>query len=119
MKFLLLIAICFIFGDADAESWSPEQRTLAGVYLAAHVIDWGQTRRIAREPHIWHEYNPLLPRHPSIAQVNRHFLLVPIVGYFIADALPSRHRTTALYWAATIQVSVVARNHYLGIRVSF
>lgn len=115
MRYLLLL-LALVCGTAHAQ-WTEEQRTLAGMYMVAHVIDWGQSRRIARDG--WTEFNPILGRHPSMGRVNTYFVLTPLIGALVLDAMPSRHRTAALKVVTTLQIATVARNHYLGIRVSF
>lgn len=117
MKALALV-FALLCGSAHAQ-WTDEQRTLGAMYMTAHAIDWGQTRRIAREPQRWSELNPVIGRQPSMGRVNRYFLLTPIVGYLVLDAMPSDYRTTALKALTMIEVGTIARNHYLGIRVSF
>ena len=112
---LALILWC---GSACAQ-WTDQQRALSAIYMTAHAIDWGQTRRIAQEPQHWSELNPVLGRKPKLSRVNAYFLLSPVVGYLVLDALPSDTRTHALQFLTAIEIGTVARNHYLGIRMAF
>jgi hypothetical protein len=108
----LLLAVC---STVQAEPWTETQQALATTYMVAHTIDWAQTRNIARNP-LFEERNPFLDRKPSNSQVNAHFILTPIVGYFILDALPSGYRTTALTVLNVIEVGVVGHNFSIGIK---
>jgi hypothetical protein len=99
--------------------WTTEQRVLGGIALTAIVIDYGQTLNIAKHPTTKWEYNPLLPEHPSVSQVTRHFVVGSIIGYVALDAMPSEWRTIALRIGTTIQIGVVARNFSLGLNTQF
>ena len=110
---LTLASVC------HADEWTTEQKTIAYTYAVAHVVDWGQTRTIAKNPQRWRELNPVLGRHPSVDRVNVYFLLAPVIGYVIADSLSSEHRTWALRAITAIQIVVVSNNIRAGIHVSF
>ena len=98
--------------------WTTEQKTLAAVSLAALVIDYGQTKSIVATPGLY-ERNPMLPRHPTKAEVNRHFVLTPIVAYLVLDNINSEHRTTAMRFLTAVQVGVVAHNYSIGLKADF
>jgi hypothetical protein len=117
-KFIVALLALFV-STAQAAEWTQEQKTLAGIGLAALVIDYGQTRSIMAHPERWAEANPMLGEHPSTARLNTYFTLVPLVSYFALDAIPSRHRTTALKVMTSLQLACVGRNAYLGIHVKF
>lgn len=119
MTKLIAFIFALICGSVNAQSWTPEQKTLGAMYMTAHVIDWGQTRAIAKNPQRWVEMNPLIGPHPSLGRVNTYFALAPVIGYFALDALPSEHRTLALKVLTVMEITTVGRNHYIGIRVSF
>lgn len=99
--------------------WSPRDRAWLGLQTAALVIDWGQTRRIAAEPHRWSETNPLLPRQPTMGQVNQHFLISGAVLTGLAVWSPWWRRNV-MPGIAMMQIGVVSRNHiHVGIRMSW
>lgn len=119
MKHLTAALFALLAFAANAQSWTPEQRTLAAMYLAAHAVDYGQTRRIAAEPEHWREYNPILGAHPSTGAVNAYFALVPVAGYLLLDSVSSERRTFWLRVAASVEITNVGRNQYIGIRIKF
>ena len=120
--FLLLLILC---GSAQAQ-WTSEQKTLAAVASVALVIDYGQTKSIAtkdiyREGVLMRnvEHNPMLPRHPDMKDVNRHFILTPIIAYAVLDNISSENRTIALRVLTVVQIGIVAHNYSIGIRMKF
>lgn len=114
---LIVFLLAFLPSVVMAQ-WTDEQKTLAVVSAVALVIDYGQTRSIAVTEGLY-ERNPMLPRHPTIQQVNRHFVLAPLVAYLVLDNISSEHRTTALRVLTIMQVGVVAHNVSIGIGVRF
>ena len=120
--FLLLLILC---GSAQAQ-WTSEQKTLAAVASVALVIDYGQTKSIAtkdiyREGVLMRkvEHNPMLPRHPDMKDVNRHFILTPIIAYAVLDNISSENRTMALKVLTVVQIGIVAHNYSIGISTKF
>lgn len=114
-----ILALLMMFCAPAFAQWTPEQRTLATIYMAAHVVDWGQTRAIAKNHHRWEELNPTLGRKPSMSRVNAHFIIAPLIGYTILDNMSSESRTTWLRTLAQMQVAIAANNAHVGIHVSF
>jgi hypothetical protein len=102
---------------AQAEPWTETQQALAATYLTVHAIDWAQTRNLARKPE-YEEKNPILGKKPSGGKSGAYFLLTPVVGYFILDALP-KYRTELLAVANVIEIGVVAHNFSIGIKAKF
>jgi len=101
--FLLLSpAICFA-------QWTDEQKALAAVSTAALIIDYAQTSNIVHNKDLF-ERNPFMPRRPTMQDVNRHFIVWPIVTYLVLDNISSESRTIALWALTVVQVSVVAHN---------
>ena len=101
------------------DPWTTEQKVLAGVSTALILIDWGQTRYIAKSPHRFHETNPLIGRHPSLGDVNRHFALSMAANLAVASLLPSKFRTPWLLGVSGMQAHFVIHNKKMGIRMAF
>jgi hypothetical protein len=117
MKWLLLVVMLLCSG-AQAQ-WTDEQKTLGAIALAATVIDYGQTRYIAKNTWTHHESNPMIGRYPSLGKVNQHFIILPIATYLILDNISSEHRTWALRALAVVEIGFIAHNYSLGLRTSF
>lgn len=114
---LVTYSILLLFSSL-CHAWTDEQKILACTYLAFHVVDWGQTRHIAKD-RSFYENNPVLPRKPSMSTVNAYFVLTPIVGYFVLDSLPSETRTWILRVAVPIEIACVGNNVKVGLKVNF
>src|SRR5690606_23306335 len=52
------------FGVA-AREWTAEEQWTAAAAASLLVVDWAQTRYIAKNPEKWRELNPMLPDHPT------------------------------------------------------
>jgi hypothetical protein len=109
---------------AQAEQWTETQQVLAATYLTAHTIDWAQTRSLARSTtggkhgSGYDEENPILGRKPASDKTNAYFILTPLIGYFVLDALPE-YRTPALVVLTAVEIAVIARNYRIGVKVAF
>lgn len=101
------------------DPWTTEQKVWAGVSTALILMDWGQTRYIAKNPHQFHETNPLMGRHPTMGEVNRHFALSMVANLAVASLLPSKWRTPWLMGVSGMQAHFVIHNKKMGIRMAF
>ena len=84
-----------------------------------HIVDWGQTLDIARNPGLYHEINPVIGRHPSVGRVNLYMGLSAAGHLAVSWALPKEYR---VYWQwMTIGVTggLVGHNFNIGLRVRF
>jgi len=116
--FIILIS-CPVQAYTFAEQWTKTDSALEAVYIGSTIIDWGQTRDIAKHPQEYHEINPVLGRHPSLDTVD---ILIPagIVAHgIISMALPPKYR---IYWQAVfigIEGFTVLSNYNIGLRIDF
>jgi hypothetical protein len=82
------------------------------------VADWSQTIRVADNPGRWHEFNPLLGRHPSEGRVNTLLSLTVILngGALLLPKTPRR-----IWYAAVTAIEVfgVIHNLSLGVSIGF
>lgn len=102
-----------------ADEWTPPQATKAVALAVLTAADWAQTRNIARHPELWHETNPMLGRHPSVGDVDKHFAVASLIGAAALHALPTRYRDWALNAGLVIEAGCVANNLRLGIGIKF
>jgi hypothetical protein len=123
VKAISAILVLFSF-SAQAEPWAETQQGLAATYLTMHAADWAQTRNLARSDSGgrhgkgYEEKNPILGRKPSSGKTDAYFILTPLVGYFVLDALP-QYRTGILAVANVLEVGVVAHNFTIGVKAKF
>jgi hypothetical protein len=122
---LILPAALFVLGLAniaqahDFRDWDNHDKVLLGTALGATMLDWAQTRYIARHPERYREINPVLGSHPAVSKVDKYFALsiVGITG--IALELPSRYRKWWLGGVTVIEVGFVLHNDWIGIKADF
>jgi hypothetical protein len=115
---LTLIALNYSGSIYAGESWTQREKTLEGVYLSLAMIDWGQTRYIAKHPEYW-ERNRLLGEHPSVAEVNRYFIFEIGTHLAVIHALDHRWREPVQWASILLKGYVVHRNNQIGIKVEF
>ena len=122
MKYLIYSIIALltvIFSHlVQAEPWTKEQKQLAAISTTLHFIDWGQTRHIAKNPDRFYERSPLLPNHPSMGQVNRHFIISGIIIASAAHFLP-QYRSQLLKIHIGYQTINTVRNFHIGLKGDF
>lgn len=118
----LIIALALLPALAVAQSseWKPIDKALLVGSTAMLVVDWGQTRYIAKHPDTYHELNPILGKHPSLSRVNAYFSAAIVGNYLIAEYLiPPEARSLYLGVVTGVELAVVGRNKHLGIKLSF
>lgn len=122
MRVALLIAL-FLFpsGVMAFDEWSRVEIGMEAVYVAAHIVDWGQTLDIADNPERYHEeVNCLcLGEHPSRARVNQVFASALIIQPMIAHVLPHDLRKLWILSGIALEVSCIRGNHSIGLRMDF
>lgn len=116
-KFIFLFLLSF---NAFAfDEWSEADKTREAVYLALHVIDWGQTRTIAKNPDKYYEYNSIIGTHPTTGRVDGYMATSALLHVAIAAVLPSEYRAPFQYFTIGFKSSLVYHNFEAGINVSF
>lgn len=92
------------------DKWTKKNTIYQLIYTALHIVDWMQTRFVAKNPERFYELNPLLGKHPSISNVNIYFILTLIGHIVISYTLPSKYRRWwQIVWIG-FEVFIVAYN---------
>lgn len=122
MNKLAALAVCVVLAAyasaSDAREWTQQEKRWAAAAAAVTLVDWAQTRYIAKHPDKYRELNPLLPDHPSLGDVNRHFVRGTLLTGLAAHLLP-KHRLTILRTITVLEIGVTARNAYIGVGMEF
>ena len=120
MKTLILIILLLIPIQVDAfDEWTKKDTNYQLTYAVFHIVDWGQTRTIAKNSNKYSELNPILGKHPSIGKVNTYFLTTLVGHTAISYMLPKKYRR---YWQVVwigLEAGTVAHNYSVGIKTSF
>lgn len=88
------------------------------IYQSLIVIDWAQTRDIAKSPY-FRESNVFLGENPNIGEVNTYFALTSAIHLGVTLILPTEYRS--IWQNVTIGVASVniTRNAYYGVKLDF
>lgn len=119
LKRIAAIALLATSQAVSADDWDTVDFALLTAATTALVLDWGQTRRIARNPDEFYEKNTLLGDHPSTGDVDKHFAAALLGTIVIAEILPSYYRKTWLGVVTAVEVGFVQQNYQLGIKMDF
>ena len=118
MRYLHRIVMVVLLAGLFA-GWTPVQKELWSAYTAVWLVDFGQTRHIAKHPDNHYEEGlfGLYGRHPTTREVDRYFISMYALNLYIANKLSSSGRTLFIgYWVAEHGQCVVS-NYSVGIRV--
>jgi hypothetical protein len=120
---LALFATCAHAGD----TWEEPENQWAIAALGAETLAFGEARGAVIRHN--HEYDssfvgpvetPTRVEHSqSIAKVNAIFAASTLAGYLIADALPHPYRKAFLQAATVVEVSYVAHEMKIGVKMRF
>lgn len=116
-KFLFLFLLSF--NACAFDEWSEADKTREAVYLTLHIIDWGQTRTIAKNPDKYYEYNSMIGKHPSPGRVDGYMATSALLHIGITKILPAEYRAPFQYITIGFKCGLVAHNISAGINVSF
>lgn len=116
---VMLLLVLFASPVAAFDEWSKREIGMQVIASLLIITDWGQTRTIAKNPDRWYEKNPILGRHPSVAEVDRYFIACLIGNVMITHILPEKWRETWLGITIGCQAYCVGNNFSLGVTISF
>ena len=137
MRFLLalLFPLAAFAQDAtlipSAREWTTVDRALMATSTMLLIMDWGQTRYIAKSPGplpdgtlgyrppVLYETNPLLGKRPSVGKVDLYFTAALAGNFYVADSLNSDERKLWLGAVSLIEYAIVRHNRQLGIKIAF
>ena len=120
MKISHVVLVVFFFlgaSELKAQEWTEENTKWEYAYYVTHLIDWGQTLEIARNPG-YKELNPILGEYPTEAEVNRYFLLSGIAHHLLARWL-DEYRLPYQQATFLINFGAIANNASIGIKIKF
>lgn len=111
----ILIILLLLFLPTSGGAWEKTDSYKEAAYLTVHVMDWLQTRYIAKSDDFY-ELNPILGKYPSMGKVNTYFLITGIGHVLVSYILPQKIRN---FWQAItfiLESGVVGRNLAIGVR---
>lgn len=121
-KWLLAMALMLgLSQSAQAQffrDWDSRDQALLAIGTTLHMIDWGQTRYIAKNPSEYREMNPLMGDHPSMGTVNSYMLVTALLFPLAAEMFPEYRTYILAFWVGS-RALVVGNNYAIGIRMSW
>jgi len=120
-KLFIIFVLLFLVSAKGmaADKWSTQDVALEITWQVLHsLIDWPQTIHIAKNPR-YHEVNPLIGRHPSVAKVNVWFLTTALLHPVITHYLPKEYRLPWQALSLTVSSVCVFHNFLIGIKIDF
>lgn len=117
----ILLSLCVLWSSAEAADWTwrTADTVREATWVTLHVVDWGQTLDIARQPERFHERNPFLGKHPSVGEVNAYASVWLLLHPTISFVLPPPYRDVWQYVSIGVTGSAVVMNFAVGLRVRF
>lgn len=120
MKKVLLSLLFFValFARADGREWTDDERKWGYSLLASTIIDYSQTRYVAKNETLFWEKNLVLGHSPSIGKVNMYFASVIPVGYFLLNEA-DENRKNYLMVLTAVEVITISNNAKKGVGLNF
>ena len=118
MKYILTILL-FLPAIALADPWTTGEKVAEGTYLALHIVDWSQTRYIAKHDNYYESFNSVLGPRPSVGAVNMWFLGTGIAQPIIASLLPTEWRRIWIGAGIGMEFALTTHNSAIGIKMDF
>lgn len=113
---LTVLSICAGAGNVLADEWTRRDTAIQAFSIALRVVDWSQTRYIAKHPEKYYErVNWILPEHPSTKQVDLYFASAIIGEAVITYFLPRPWREVFQGIQIGSSSSCVMMNFRIGI----
>ena len=121
-KWAALIAIALCSQSGHADDWNTADTWREGGFQILNLIDWGQTRNIARNPQRLREVQSawLIGSHPSVETVDTLMIASAILHPLVSWALPNgAWRNGWQYVTIGGKFNATVANASIGIKIDF
>jgi hypothetical protein len=118
---VLLVGLLFPF-ICLADEWTTADTARQAVVTSLLIIDWGQTRYIAKNPVLYAEGDharSFIGPHPSTGKVDNYFSAAIIGHAAVSYILPRGFRDAWQYIWIGAEIGEIHHNKVIGIRISF
>jgi hypothetical protein len=115
----LLLVLCSMPTVQAFDTWTETDTKYQLTYAILHVMDWGQTLDIAKNPDTYYEKNLILGRHPSVKDVNNYFASSLVIHTVIAYMLPEEARRVWQGIWIVMEGNSVSNNFGIGLQFNF
>jgi len=130
---ILVLLICFLCSACSGQKWLKKEKAYATTFVAASVIDWGQTRDIVKKQKddcvykpdgSWHcDYsryertNFLIGKNPSMGEVDTYFPIAIGTFIFTSHVLPRKWRQLFQEGWTVLELGFVHGNYQVGLDI--
>lgn len=114
-----LILILMLALPLPSMAWNKSDTQRETIWQLIHVVDWGQTVDIAKNPNRYSEINPLIGEHPSVNDVHRYMIASSLTHYLVSRTLKPRYRKYWQYITIGMTGTLIAHNYSVGLRINF
>ena len=121
MKMLLgiILILLSLHVHAGSQEWTTEEQLWGAATGVLLLGDWATTNNMThRYNENYHEYNPLLGKHPTANTVNLYFLAVTPLVFLAADQFPT-YRKEILQATSAVELIMIGNNLRIGLHFQF
>ena len=117
MKAPVILLMLLIVGCASVpfEDWDSADTTRQVAYTVTHVIDYFQTKAIARNDDFI-EMNPVLGEYPSKTAVDIYMLCTLVGHVAVSGLLEDEWRERWQVFTIGMETATIINNHRIGVR---
>lgn len=122
MKALVSVIVCLMLAGCAThfgQGWSKADTAREIIWEGLHVVDWGQTRYIAKHPDKFYEINPLIGKHPSTSKVDIYMAGTTLLHPVVSGYLKPEYRKWFQYITIGISGGCVINNASIGVKVGW
>lgn len=116
-----IFALLLLSSSAVADEWRETDTYREVTFQILNIIDWGQTRYVAKHPEQYQESESawLIGQHPSTTDVDRLMVMSAILHPIISNYLPQDWRTAFQYVTIGDKLNATIGNASIGIKIEF
>jgi hypothetical protein len=120
-KFIFALLLLSSSAFADSYTWRTIDTYHELAFQTLNIIDWGQTRFIAKHPDQFfeHDYYGLIGSNPTTGRIDAYMAESAMIHFVVSYNLPSSWRSVFQYVTIGCKLNTDIRNSSVGIKVSF
>jgi hypothetical protein len=118
-KLIIALVLCLTVSVASAEELTKKQKNKMLIFQGLSAIDMLQTIKIAKNPTIWGEMNPILGTHPAVGSVVLFFTARNVIHYVVVKKVPAKYKDAFINIPIIGQGFAVAWNIGNGLGLGF
>ena len=118
-KLIIAIVLCLSVATASADELTKKQKNKMWIFQALTVADMIQTIKVAKNPLLYGEMNPILGVHPAVGSVVAFFVIRNTIHYVVVKKVPQKYKDKFINIPIIGQTFAVAWNLSKGLGIGF